>query len=116
MTARDVGRTGVRKILQRTGIIDESATPLSTDPTEVAQLLEAEQAGRDQADPAGDAAVYHQLRKGGTTVPTEVRARVLRDPTTQKPLLLSVSRDISQPEGVGKSLMRKISPCAVTSS
>jgi glycerol-3-phosphate O-acyltransferase len=32
---------GVRKMLQRTGIIDESVTPLSTDPREVVQLLGA---------------------------------------------------------------------------
>jgi glycerol-3-phosphate O-acyltransferase len=31
----------VRKVLQRTGIIDESMTPLSTDPAEVVQLLGA---------------------------------------------------------------------------
>ena len=40
-TAREFGRTGVRKLLQRTGIIDESATPLSTDPPAVVQLLDA---------------------------------------------------------------------------
>jgi glycerol-3-phosphate O-acyltransferase len=38
-TARELGRVGVRKILQRSGIIDESVTPLSTDPAEVVQLL-----------------------------------------------------------------------------
>jgi glycerol-3-phosphate O-acyltransferase len=31
----------VRKVLQRTGILDESVTPLSTDPAEVVQLLAA---------------------------------------------------------------------------
>jgi glycerol-3-phosphate O-acyltransferase len=41
VTAREIGRVGVRKVLQRTGIVDESATPLSTDPVEVAQLLGA---------------------------------------------------------------------------
>ncbi len=40
-TARELGRVGVRKILQRSGIIDESVTPLSTDPAEVVQLLGA---------------------------------------------------------------------------
>jgi glycerol-3-phosphate O-acyltransferase len=40
-TARELGRVGVRKILQRTGIVDESVTPLSTDPAEVVQLLGA---------------------------------------------------------------------------
>lgn len=39
MTAREAGRVAVRKLLQRTGIIDESITPLSTDPAEVVQLL-----------------------------------------------------------------------------
>jgi glycerol-3-phosphate O-acyltransferase len=40
-TARELGRVGVRKILQRSGIIGESITPLSTDPAEVVQLLGA---------------------------------------------------------------------------
>jgi glycerol-3-phosphate O-acyltransferase len=40
-SARELGRTRVRKLLQRTGIIEESRTPLSTDPDEVARLLEA---------------------------------------------------------------------------
>jgi glycerol-3-phosphate O-acyltransferase len=40
-TARELGRVGVRKMLQRTGILDESVTPLSTDPAEVVQLLAA---------------------------------------------------------------------------
>ena len=39
--ARELGRAGVRKVLQRTGIIEESVTPLSTDPSEVVQLLDA---------------------------------------------------------------------------
>jgi glycerol-3-phosphate O-acyltransferase len=39
--ARELGRVGIRKLLQRSGIVDESATPLSTDPAEVAQLLGA---------------------------------------------------------------------------
>ncbi|MGD1108730.1 MAG: hypothetical protein ABR885_00305, partial [Mycobacterium sp.] len=38
---RELGRTQLRKMLQRTGIIDESVTPLSTDPAEVVQLLAA---------------------------------------------------------------------------
>ncbi|OSC41345.1 lysophospholipid acyltransferase [Mycobacterium decipiens] len=41
MTARDVGRIGLRKVLQRTGIVAESTTPLATDPAEVTQLLGA---------------------------------------------------------------------------
>lgn len=41
MTARELGRIRVRKILQRTGILEESTTPLSIDPPEVAQLMEA---------------------------------------------------------------------------
>ena len=40
-TARELGRVGVRKMLQRSGIIDESITPLSTDPAEVVELLGA---------------------------------------------------------------------------
>jgi len=40
-TARELGRVGVRKMLQRSGIIDESVTSLSTDPAEVVQLLGA---------------------------------------------------------------------------
>ena len=36
---RELGRADLRKMLQRTGIIDESVTPLSTDPAEVVQLL-----------------------------------------------------------------------------
>jgi glycerol-3-phosphate O-acyltransferase len=40
-SARELGRVGVRKMLQRTGILDESVTPLSTDPAEVVQLLAA---------------------------------------------------------------------------
>lgn len=41
MTARELGRVGVRKALQRTGIKGESSVPLATDPTEVSQLLRA---------------------------------------------------------------------------
>jgi glycerol-3-phosphate O-acyltransferase len=40
-TARELGRVGMRKILQRTGLVEESATALPTDPPEVAQLLAA---------------------------------------------------------------------------
>ena len=40
-TAREIGRVGVRNLLQRSGIIDESVAPLSTDPAEVVQLLAA---------------------------------------------------------------------------
>jgi glycerol-3-phosphate O-acyltransferase len=40
-TAREFGRAEARKMLQRTGILDESVTPLSTDPAEVVQLLAA---------------------------------------------------------------------------
>ncbi|QUR67358.1 lysophospholipid acyltransferase [Mycobacterium spongiae] len=41
MTAREVGRIGARKVLQRTGIVAESTTPLTIDPPEVARLMEA---------------------------------------------------------------------------
>lgn len=37
--ARDIGRAGVRMLLQRTGIAAESAEPLPTDPDEVVELL-----------------------------------------------------------------------------
>ncbi len=53
VTAREVGRIGVRKMLQRTGIVEESATPLATDPAEVAQLLEARWFG-ERLDALGD--------------------------------------------------------------
>ncbi len=39
--AREIGRVGVRQLLQRTGIVDESTVPLPTDPAEVTQLLAA---------------------------------------------------------------------------
>jgi glycerol-3-phosphate O-acyltransferase len=39
MTARELSRVGVRKILQRFGIKGESTVPLATDPTAVVQLL-----------------------------------------------------------------------------
>lgn len=42
MTAREVGRSGVRKLLQRTGFVDESTTALGTDPEAVTQLLDAD--------------------------------------------------------------------------
>ena len=66
---RELGRTQVRKMLQRTGIIDESVTALSTDPAEVEQLLAApwyderltqlaNELGRDQDGVRGEAAGY----------------------------------------------------------
>jgi glycerol-3-phosphate O-acyltransferase len=39
--AREMGRVGIRKLLQRTGVVEESTSPLSTDPAEVADLLGA---------------------------------------------------------------------------
>lgn len=68
-TAREFGRAGVRKLLQRTGFADESTTPLTTDPAEVAQLLAApwyderlshlaDELGRDLADVRAEAAGY----------------------------------------------------------
>ncbi|OBJ54724.1 lysophospholipid acyltransferase [Mycobacterium asiaticum] len=39
--AREMGRVGIRKLLQRTGIVEEWTSPLSTDPVEVADLLGA---------------------------------------------------------------------------
>ncbi|MEE3063079.1 MAG: lysophospholipid acyltransferase [Actinomycetota bacterium] len=40
-TVRELGRVRARKLLQHSGIIDESVTPLSSDPVAVAQLLGA---------------------------------------------------------------------------
>ncbi len=39
MTASSAGRIGLRKLLQRIGIVGESMTLLATDPAEVTQLL-----------------------------------------------------------------------------
>lgn len=69
MTAREVGRSSVRKLLQSTGFVDESTTPLATDPAEVGQLLHAQwfgerldamarELGRDPADVRVEAAGY----------------------------------------------------------
>ncbi len=66
---RELGRSQVRKMLQRTGIIDESVTALSTDPAEVEQLLAApwyderltqlaNELGRDRDGVRGEAAGY----------------------------------------------------------
>ncbi|OBB92452.1 lysophospholipid acyltransferase [Mycobacterium sp. 852002-30065_SCH5024008] len=68
-TAREFGRAGVRKLLQRTGIVEESTTPLTTDPVEVVQLLAApwyderlsglaDELGRDLASVRAEAACY----------------------------------------------------------
>ncbi|OBI26071.1 glycerol-3-phosphate acyltransferase [Mycobacterium sp. E1386] len=68
-TAREFGRVGVRKLLQRTGIVEESTTPLTTDPVEVVQLLAApwyderlsglaDELGRDLASVRAEAASY----------------------------------------------------------
>ncbi len=68
-TARELGRAWARKILQRTGIVKESVTPLSTDPAAVAQLLGApwydeklaklaDELGRDPGDVGAEAAGY----------------------------------------------------------
>lgn len=40
-SAREIGRAGVRKLLQRTGLVEESTSPLPTDPAEVVDLLGA---------------------------------------------------------------------------
>ncbi|OBK43441.1 glycerol-3-phosphate acyltransferase [Mycobacterium sp. 1081908.1] len=69
VSAREIGRTGVRKLLQRTGIVDESTTALPTDPDEVVELLAApwyderltklaEELGRDRDDVRAEAAGY----------------------------------------------------------
>ncbi|OBF47872.1 glycerol-3-phosphate acyltransferase [Mycobacterium sp. 852002-50816_SCH5313054-b] len=68
-TAREIGRAGVRKLLQRGGIVDESTAPLPTDPDEVVQLLAApwyderlgklaEELGRNHDDVRAEAASY----------------------------------------------------------
>ncbi len=68
-TARELGRVGVRKLLQRTGIVEESTTPLTTDPAEVVQLLAApwyderlsalaDELGRDLPGVRAEAASY----------------------------------------------------------
>lgn len=68
-SARELGRVGMRKLLQRTGMVDESATRLSTDPAEVVQLLAApwyderlvklaEDLGRDPDSVRSEAAGY----------------------------------------------------------
>ncbi len=68
-TARELGRSGVRKLLQRTGIVGESTSPLPTDPAEVVQLLAtpwyeerlaklADDLGRDPASVRAEAAGY----------------------------------------------------------
>ncbi|MGZ4564882.1 MAG: lysophospholipid acyltransferase [Mycobacterium sp.] len=68
-TAREFGRVGVRKLLQRTGIAEEFATPLTTDPAEIVQLLAApwyderlgglaDELGRDPAGVRAEAAGY----------------------------------------------------------
>lgn len=68
-SAREFGRMGVRKLLQRTGFVEESTTPLTTDPAEVVQLLAApwyderlsalaDELGRDLAGVRAEAASY----------------------------------------------------------
>lgn len=68
-TAREIGRVGARKLLQRTGLIEESTTPLATDPAEVARLLRApwyderlsklaDDLGRDPSAVRAEAASY----------------------------------------------------------
>ena len=68
-SARELGRAGVRKLLQRAGMIDESTTRLSTDPAEVVQLLAApwyderlvklaDELGRDPDSVRAEAAGY----------------------------------------------------------
>ncbi len=68
-SAREIGRVGLRKLLQRTGIIEESTSPLPTDPAEVVDLLGARwyderlgklahELGRDLDSVRGEAACY----------------------------------------------------------
>jgi glycerol-3-phosphate O-acyltransferase len=68
-TAREIGRVGVRKLLQRSGLLEESTSPLSTDPAEVVELLGApwynerlgklaQELGRDLDSVRAEAACY----------------------------------------------------------
>lgn len=67
--AREFGRVGLRKLLQRSGLVAESTSPLSTDPAEVGDLLAApwyderlgklaEELGRDLDSVRAEAACY----------------------------------------------------------
>lgn len=67
--AREFGRVGLRKLLQRSGFVAESTSPLSTDPAEVGDLLAApwyderlgklaEELGRDLDSVRAEAACY----------------------------------------------------------
>jgi glycerol-3-phosphate O-acyltransferase len=69
VTGREVGRTGLRKLLQRTGLVEESTRPLPTDPAEVVELLAApwydqrliglaDELGRDPDSVRAEAAGY----------------------------------------------------------
>lgn len=68
-TARDLGRGGLRKVLQRSGVIEESGSPLPTDPPAVARLLGApwyderltrlaDELGRDTTEVRAEAVGY----------------------------------------------------------
>ncbi|HEX3853201.1 MAG TPA: PAS domain S-box protein [Polyangiaceae bacterium] len=79
--------------------LDSALTPESVTHARrrIAQLLEAESAGREAEAPEGDeGVVFYQIHKNGSHVPTDVRARILRDPASGKPLLLGVARDITE--------------------
>jgi len=65
MTARELAQTRVRKLLQRTGIVEESTTPLPTDPAAVAQLLDAQWFG-ERLDALAD-----ELGRDGESVRAE---------------------------------------------
>ncbi|MEE6176607.1 lysophospholipid acyltransferase [Mycobacterium sp. 050134] len=76
-TARELGGVGLRRVLQRAGIIGESVTPLSTDPPEVVELLAtpwymerlrklADDLGRDLDGVRAEAAGY--LREMATSL------------------------------------------------
>ncbi|MFV0494126.1 lysophospholipid acyltransferase [Mycobacterium sp.] len=54
MTARKTGRAEVRKLLQRTGLVEESTSPLVTDPEAVTQLLNARWFGERLDEMAGE--------------------------------------------------------------
>ncbi|HET7538361.1 MAG TPA: PAS domain S-box protein [Polyangiaceae bacterium] len=61
----------------------------------IKSLLAAEEMGKTP-DASDDQVFYEQTCKDGSTIPTEVRSRILREPSSGQALLLSVSRDISE--------------------
>jgi glycerol-3-phosphate O-acyltransferase len=84
VNAHLLDRSGARKVLQRTGFMDESTVPLTSDPVEVAQLLSARwyeqrlsklaaELGRDPDSVRADSAGY--LREMAASRGVRVRQR-----------------------------------------